>query len=88
LRFTRDSRDQREIAWGHGAQVEFRHRSLQCVPHNLPAGAGSATVGEYSVSQLARELRAGRVSVIQTASLFDQAMASLIGARGTSATLH
>jgi hypothetical protein len=40
------------------------------------------------VSQLARELRAGRVSVIQTASLFDQAMASLIGARGTSATLH
>jgi hypothetical protein len=48
----------------------------------------SATVGEYSVSQLARELRAGRVSVIQTASLFDQAMASLIGARGTSATLH
>lgn len=48
----------------------------------------SATVGEYSVSQLARELRTGRASVIQTTPLFDQTMASLIGARGTSATLH
>ena len=48
----------------------------------------SATVGEYSVSQLARELRAGRASVIQTTPLFDQTMASLIGARSSRATLH
>ena len=48
----------------------------------------SATVGEYSVSQLAGELRAGRASVIQTTPLFDQTMASLIGARSSRATLH
>ena len=46
------------------------------------------TVGEYAVSQLARELRAGRASVVQTTPLFDQAMASVIGGRGTSATVH
>jgi hypothetical protein len=48
----------------------------------------SATVCEYSVSQLARELRAGRASVVQTTPLFDQAMATVIGARGTTPTLH
>ena len=48
----------------------------------------SATVGEYSVSQLARELRTGRASVVQTTPLFDQAMASVIGGRSTSATVH
>jgi hypothetical protein len=47
----------------------------------------SATVAEYSVSQLARELRAGRASIVQTTPLFDQAMASIV-ARGTSATMH
>lgn len=48
----------------------------------------SATVSEYSVSQLAHELRAGRASVVQTTPLFDQAMASVMGGRGNSATLH
>jgi hypothetical protein len=48
----------------------------------------SGAVGEYSVSQLARELRAGRASVVQTMPLFDQAMASVIGGRGGSATVH
>jgi hypothetical protein len=48
----------------------------------------SGTVGEYSVSQLARELRAGQASIVQTTPPFDQAIASVISGRGTSATVH
>ena len=45
-------------------------------------------VSEYSLYQLARELRAGRASIIETMSLFDRAMGSLVGAHRTSATLQ
>jgi hypothetical protein len=48
----------------------------------------TGNVGEYSVDRLAREFRAGRASVIETRSLFDQAMGGLVGAQRTSAALH
>jgi hypothetical protein len=37
-------------------------------------------VGEYSLYQLARELRSGRAVVLDTVPLFDRAMGSLVGA--------
>jgi hypothetical protein len=81
-----------------GAWVDFRdesnHKRRARLSYVSPlrrtylfVNGPTATVGEYSVSQLARELRAGRASLIQTAPLFDQALASIV-ARGTSATLH
>jgi len=84
---------------GEGAWVDFRDerndKRRARLSYVSPLGRTylfvnrqRATVGEYSVSQLARELRAGRASVVQTTPLFDQAMASVIGGRGTSATLH
>ena len=48
----------------------------------------TGNVGEYSVDRLAREFRGGRASVIETSSLFDQAMGGLVGAQRTSAALH
>jgi len=48
----------------------------------------SGNISEYSLDRLARELRAGRASVIETTSLFDQAMGGLVGAQRTSAALH
>ena len=48
----------------------------------------SGIVSEYSVSQLERELRAGRASIVQTMAPFDQAIASVISGRGPSATVH
>ena len=41
----------------------------------------TGNVGEYSVDQLARAFRAGRASVVETRSLFDQAMSGLVGAQ-------
>ena len=37
-------------------------------------------VGEYSLYQLARELRAGRAVVLEDVPLIDRAMSSLVGA--------
>jgi hypothetical protein len=45
-------------------------------------------VAECSLERLARELRAGRASVIETTSLFDQAMGDLLAARRAGAGLH
>lgn len=51
---------------------------------NLQTG----NVREYSADQLAREFRAGRANVIESRSLFDQAMGGLVGGRRTSTALH
>jgi hypothetical protein len=48
----------------------------------------SGNVSEYSLYQLARELRAGRASVIETMPLFDRAMGGLVDAQRTGATLQ
>ncbi len=48
----------------------------------------SGSVSEYSRYQLARALRAGWASVVETTPLFDQAMGVLAGARRTGASVH
>jgi len=48
----------------------------------------TGNVWEYSVDQLAREFRTGRANVIESRSLFDQAMGGLVGAQRTRGPLH
>lgn len=54
----------------------------------LFVSARSGDVREYSLDQLVRELRAGRASVVEIRSLFDQAMGGLAGAQRNSGALH
>jgi hypothetical protein len=45
-------------------------------------------VGEYSVYQLARELRMGRAVIMENVPLFDRAMSSLVGVLRKTRTEH
>jgi hypothetical protein len=81
-----------------GAWVDFRDNSrkqrarlLYMSPLRrtyLFVNVQTGYVSEYSVDRLARELRAGRASIIEARSLFDQAMGGIVGAQPSSGAVH